>query len=40
MAQKTVEMVYMCTLIMIESWNEIPVQRMYKEKRDPAFTQK
>ena len=30
----------MYVFILIESWNEILVQRMHKIKKDPAFTQK
>ena len=34
------EIVFMYVFILIESWNEILVQRMHKIKKDPAFTQK
>ena len=34
------EIVFICVFILIESWNEILVQRMHKIKKNPAFTQR
>lgn len=33
-------MVFTCTFILIESWNQILIQKMHKVKKQPAFTQR